>query len=283
MHRKHCPGLLCRNTITNSVLLGTLLAALTLSAEDESPSKVSESLIEATRHAATLDVTLAEPKEGVTLKLSERALLTFGDPARDNEAGTLWTWSSGGRPTAMMELYRPTGEERIWVHAISMTSPRLARMTHKSGAKWTPRQSDFSPQLLSGEVTVSDTPVQRLRQMKEQVRRFAAHQFWDPNNSRFELRLLAQPVLRYVDADNNVLDGTLFVFAHGTNPEIALFLEAIGPDAARAKWHYAFARTGSAEFHVELDGKEVWHRDRAVRVTGAPVDTYWLFTTRRDE
>ena len=101
--------------------------------------------------------------------------------------------------------------------------------------------------------------------------------------ARFELRLLAQPVLRYADSTNPVLDGAVFVFAHGTNPEVLLLIEAIGDDAATAKWHYSFARSGSAEMHVELDGKQVWFRERTPGITGTPNDSYWLFSAKRDE
>ena len=273
----------CLSLPSSLVYLGTLLAVLPLAADDEPTAKVSQSVAAAAKHAATLDMTLAEPKVGESLKLSERALLTFGDPARDNEAGTLWTWSSGGRPIAIAELYRHTGDERTWIHAMSLTSPKLTRMTAKSGARWTPKRSDFEPQLLPGDASVSDKPAQRLRQMKDHVRRFSAHQFWDPQNSRFELRMLPQPVWRYSDADSKVLDGAVFIFAHGTNPEIVLFMEAIGTDADTAKWHFAFARSGSAEFHVELDNREVWSRERALNVTGTPNDSYWLFSAKRDE
>ena len=259
------------------------LAMSSFAADDEPAPKASPPVIAATKHAATLEMALAEPKSGELLKLSERALLTFGDAARDHEAGTLWAWSSGGRPVAMMELFRATGDDKLWLHALTMTSPKLVRMKAKSGAVWSPRKSDFEPKALPGELGVGDKPARRLRQMKDLARRFTAHEFWDPNNSRFELRLLAQPVLRYADPANNVVDGAVFVFAHGTNPEVLMLLEAVGADAATAKWQYSFARSGSAEMHVELDGQEVWLRERPPGITGTPVDSYWLFSARRDE
>ncbi len=258
-------------------------SASLFAAEDEPTPKMSQSVIAATKHAATLEMALAEPKAGELLKLSERALLTFGDAARDHEAGTLWVWSSGGRPVAMMELFRATGDDKLWLHALTMTSPKLVRMKANSGAMWSPKKSDFAPKALPGELGVGDKPAMRLRQMKDLARRFTAHEFWDPNNSRFELRLLTQPVHRYVDVENNVLDGAVFVFAHGTNPEVLMLLEAVGADAATAQWQYSFARSGSAEMHVELDGKQVWLRERPPGITGTPNDSYWLFSARRDE
>ena len=253
------------------------------SAEDEPTPKVSPAVIAATKHAGMLQVELVAASKNGTLKLSERPFLTFGDPARGNEAGTLWAWSNGGRPIAMMELYRATGDDQPWVHALTMTSPQLIRMTSKTGATWTPKKSDFEPRELPGDIAVGDKQVLRLRQMKEQARRFAAHEFWDPNNSRFELRLLTQPVHRYADAANKLIDGAVFVFAHGTNPEVLLFIEAVGSDAVSAKWQYACFRLGSAELHVELDNHKVWQRDRTPGVVGTPNDSYWLLIGQRNE
>lgn len=278
-----------RNISLTSVTLIVLSAAFALItfvallavADDEPSPKVSPAVIAATKHAGTLEVELVETNKTATLKLAERPFLTFGDPARGNEAGTLWAWSTGGRPIAMMELYRASGDDQPWIHALTMTSPQLLRLTNKAGVSWTPKMSDFEPRELSGDV--GDKPVLRLRQMKEHARRFAAHEFWDPNNSRFELRMLAQPVHRYADAANKLIDGAVFVFAHGTNPEVLLFIEAVGKDAATAKWQFACARLGSAELHVEMDNREVWHRDRTPGVVGTPNDPYWLLIGQRNE
>ena len=115
--------------------------------------------------------------------------------------------------------------------------------------------------------------------MKEISRRLEAHEFWDPNNSRFELRLLVQPVHRYHDESAKVLDGAVFVLAHGTNPEVLVQIEA---DTAEqpARWRYSFARLGSAELHVLFDGKEIWTQPRTPGIVGQPVDPYWLFWTK---
>jgi hypothetical protein len=117
----------------------------------------------------------------------------------------------------------------------------------------------------------------RLRQLKELARRFTGHEFWDPDNSKFELRLLVQPVHRYSDPKTGLHDGAAFTLAHGTNPEIVLLIEALGPSLAAARWHFSVAPLGSAELHVALDDEEVWKRDRTPGVVGRPADSYWLF------
>ncbi len=263
-----------------SFLIVAVAATVAVGGDEPAP-KVSPAVMIATKHAASLEVEFIEKNATDELKLCERPLLTFGDPARGNEAGTLWAWSTGGRPVAMMELYRATGDDQPWIHALTMTSTPLMRLTNKAGVVWTPKKHDFQLREVSDEV--GNKPVLRLRQMKDLARRFAAHEFWDPNNSRFELRLLAQPVHRYSDAANKLLDGAVFVFAHGTNPEVLLFLEAAGGDASSAKWQYACFRLGSAELHVALDDREVWMRERTPGVVGTPNDPYWLLIGQKNE
>ena len=77
--------------------------------------------------------------------------------------------------------------------------------------------------------TPADRPAGRARQIKDLAQRFSAHEFWDPNNSRFELRLLIQPVHKYSEPDSGLLDGALFLVCHETNPEVALLL-GLHPD-----------------------------------------------------
>jgi hypothetical protein len=84
-------------------------------------------------------------------------------------------------------------------------------------------------------------------------------------------------VLRYRDPAKKIHDGTVFVLAHGTNPEVILLIEAIGQKLEDSRWHYSLARLGSAELHVALDGAEIWEQGRTPGVIGQPSDPYWLF------
>ena len=91
---------------------------------------------------AKCELTLAKGTPAKLLKVCEHPLLSFGDPARDNEAGTLWAWSDGGRPIAMMELYRPSDAEAVWISAWTLTSTQLIEMTIDTTETWFPAKSD---------------------------------------------------------------------------------------------------------------------------------------------
>ncbi|TXT22601.1 MAG: hypothetical protein FD138_3393 [Planctomycetota bacterium] len=91
------------------------------------------------------------------------------------------------------------------------------------------------------------------------------------------MRLLVQPVHRYQDESAKLIDGAVFVMAHGTNPEVLVQVEAHAQQPPR--WRFSLARLGSAELHVSIDGKEVWTEPRTPGIVGQPVDPYWLSWT----
>ena len=251
--------------------------AVTVPADDDSPKQAESSALMAAReHMSVFTVTSSAKGRDALIDMLPNPLLTYGDAARNNEAGTLWAWGKSGRPVAFLELYRNVGKDQPWVHALTLTSPELVQLKGPTDKKWTPKSSHFVLKDFPDSPEVGDKPTVRLRQMKEISRRFEAHEFWDPNNSRFEMRLLVQPVHRYQDESAKLIDGTVFVLAHGTNPEVLIQIEAHA-DQQPPRWRYSFARLGSAEMHVSFDGKEVWTVPRTPGIVGQPVDPYWLF------
>lgn len=249
-------------------------------ADDQDEADKKARLEAATTHMQRFELQMAQDDD--LIELIDRPLLTYGDSARSNENGTLWAWGKTGRPLALVELYQPTGNAN-WVHALSLTSTSKVSLKTPVATRWTPEETQIQPQKVPEAEPPATREAQRLRQLKDLARRFTAHEFWDPDNSRFELRLLVQPVHRYKDPEAGLQDGAVFVIAHGTNPEVLLLIEALGKSVEEARWHCGFARLGSAEMHVELDGKEMWKVDRAANVVGKPTDPYWLFLSPATE
>lgn len=259
-----------------SLLALLLTASVCAQEEAESDAEDKKARMQAAlAHMQAMEMRLA--RGGDVVPLLERPLLTYGDSARSNENGTLWAFGKTGRPLALLELYQPTGRTENWVHAVTLTSLSAVTMKTPVAAKWTPETTQVSFKKITDAAAPAERESARLRQLKDLARRFDAHEFWDPDNSRFELRLLVQPVHRYHDAKAGIHDGAAFVLAHGTNPEIVLLIEAQGETLEKAAWHYGFARVGSAEMHVALDGKEVWKQNRTPGVAGRSIDPYWLF------
>ena len=75
-----------------------------------------------------------------------------------------------------------------------------------------------------------------------------------------ELRLLPQPLYRYEPFGGKVLDGGLFSFAAGTDPEVLLLIEA-RRENRELIWQYAFARFNYAELSASFKGDRVWRVD----------------------
>lgn len=73
-----------------------------------------------------------------------------------------------------------------------------------------------------------------------------------------ELRLLPRPLFRYeADEAEGIVDGGLFAFVQGTDPQSLLVIEA-RTDRGTASWHFAFARLASGAVAGRLDDREVF-------------------------
>ena len=272
-----------RFSFAATVLLGVGIAAA--HAREPGQEKVDEErarLARCLKHMQQCDARLAKDAEG-QVEMVDRPVLMFGDSARANQNGSVWVFGKKGRPLAFIELYKGTERTDRWVHAATLTGKDLIVMKTPLSGQWKPEKLQIEPAPIADAPAPEAKETQQLRQARELARRFTAHEFWDPDNSRSELRLLAQPVHRYSDEQQELRDGAAFMIAHGTNPEVILLIEAIGKDLKTARWHYSLARLGSAEMHVELDGKEVWKCSRAPGVVGSPSDPYWLFFAVSEE
>jgi hypothetical protein len=208
---------------------------------------------------------------------TDRPLFSYSDSARIIANGAIWAWGSEGRPVAMAKCWKNRNGSQTC--AFSLTSEELVFVRGPQGKSWTPQEIQVEPIKLTGAPAPDLKVAVRLRQFKEQARRFTAHEFWDPDNSRFELRLLIQPVHRYQDEKRGIVDGAVFLLAYDNNPQILLLLENVNGAEGDVHWQYLLAQVSSAELHVELDGKEVWERKRTPGIVGHPADYYWHMVT----
>ena len=99
----------------------------------------------------------------------------------------------------------------------------------------------------------------RLVQLRQMSRDFAVDKT-DREGIQRELRLLPQPIYRYSSSDWDVLDGAVFVFVQGTDPELLLLIEAVQHEES-SRWQYALARMNSVRFVVSRRGEIVWEVD----------------------
>jgi len=208
----------------------------------------------------------------------ERPLFKYADSARIIAEGAIWAWGSPGRPSAMAKCWRNANGTQTC--AFSLTSDQRVIAYGPQAKTWRPEKTQIEPVELVGAPAPDPKDSIRLRQLKEQARRFTAHEFWNPENDRYELRLLPQPVYRYRDEKLKIDDGAIFLLAYDNNPQIVLLLEIQASVEGKARWQYSLARVSSADLRVSLDGKEVWAQGRTPGIIGKPTDFYWHLVSK---
>ena len=224
--------------------------------------------------------TVEEGRPKTKLPLQEKHLHRFVDLDRLNLDGTLWAVGEKGRPLAVMEVFPGDvgdGQERWWTAVASLTDqPLTAQNVDVPGQSWTPEGwgEEFRP--FPDAAAPAESAEARKGQAASLARRFTAHQFWRPGETRYELSVRPEPVLTYEDPKAGILDGNLFILMHDTNPEVLLLIEA-QTAKGKSQWKYALASLGSARMHVQLDQEEVWTRPTPANVAGGGTHPYWVF------
>lgn len=77
-----------------------------------------------------------------------------------------------------------------------------------------------------------------------------------------QLRLLTTPIYRYSTTAQGILDGAVFAFVQGTNPEVLMLVEAEAKARAAAVWRYGFARMSCFFLRVHQGSELVSKADR---------------------
>jgi hypothetical protein len=129
----------------------------------------------------------------------EKPLLLYSDNTRDNDRGSLWAWGDKGRPLALIELYQNVNNRTNWVYAICNTSGGKLRAQRLGAPWWAENDSATEFNDIPNAPAVAIEATSRQRQMKQLAQKFTGHQFWDPNNTRYDLRRLETPLRTYRD------------------------------------------------------------------------------------
>jgi hypothetical protein len=122
---------------------------------------------------------------------------------------------------------------------------------------WAPTRSGVEVKPIPDAPVPADSPAQRLRQLRALAGEFTARET-DRQGVDRDLRLLSQPIYRYEKTEGDLVDGALFAFALGTDPESLLFLEDRIVDGA-PRWHYGLARMNGIAMRANFKGRDVWN------------------------
>ena len=199
------------------------------------------------------DVEAEKPAEAITA-------LRWANNARGSEDGTTVLYVAGGRPLAAACIYP-------WAGRLEHDFESLSRgkiVARKDGQiVWQPQAAGVSFAAIPEAPEPEEGRTQRLRQMKMLAEQFQATMLgWKTDSTdREELRLLSKPLYRYDPPEGSVIDGAVFAFAMGTDPEVLLLIEAVREND-KTTWQYAFARRTSGQLEGRWRDRPVWHAAR---------------------
>lgn len=197
---------------------------------------------------------------GKKLELHNQSVLNWSNPAVGEIYGGVFVWTHDGRPQLILSLYKwysPHSHMTHEFHSLStqeLTATRNNRglRSAEGGVSWQPVPNAPPPGI---------SKPQRMSQMRR-IAKLLTVDMTEKDQSVIRLRLLTQPLMRYESKAADVVDGALFCFAKGTDPETLLLMEA--RDGA---WHFAFARFNETAMQATMDGNNVWNVEQLNRST----------------
>jgi hypothetical protein len=249
------------------MLVAALLLSETDLKADERPAVAAQSdEIEKERAAEALELCRSGAKEyrlflddgrKTELELKTEPVLRWSNPSVGSIHGLVFIWTNRGRPAAIASIFKwfePLNSMAFEVHSLSEGS-LLGNLGQRPVWNSSGPGVEFKP--IEGGPRAAETVSARLTQMRNMSKDFTVEKTDRDNDSQQRMRLLTQPILRYQSAAEQVVDGAIFAFVQGTDPEVFLLLEAREREGGTA-WYYALARMNSVAFQANYKDQEVW-------------------------
>jgi hypothetical protein len=250
-----------RKWLAAQVPLGLLVSLVaSASAQDDPPAKQRLEFMQAA--VESLEPVFSEFTSKAPLAVASKPLLRYSDPTRGGIKegainvlldGGVWRLGTEGRPTALVtvEIYQnPDGSRVLANEFLSLSKTRFSLKHKTERIRWDATGSALNLKELPDAPKPGATAAERLVQMRQLARRFAARERL--NNESIECRLLTQPIDRYQSTPEKIVDGAIFAYANGTNPELGVVFESDGE-----RWLYGVIRLTAAEATVTLDDRQV--------------------------
>jgi hypothetical protein len=235
------------------VAFGLLLAAHAAAQENDLAPKTLETM---RRHVESLRAISRSPEgKEAPLPLVATPVLRYSDPGGITTDASIWVWGDQGRPAIVAGVFFLTQEGKGPKWSCELLSLSAGGVAVDSGAGWNWTPSNGNLEWLSLEDAPADTARQRLRQMKAIAEGYELTGFEGTLST--QLRLMVQPLVRYADEEQGLIDGAIFSFASGTNPEALLIVEC-RRDARALAWRAALARFGANRCQARTGETVVW-------------------------
>jgi hypothetical protein len=185
--------------------------------------------------------------------------LRWTDPVSKSADGVVAVYAhDGGRPDAIAQFF--FNAQKKWIAEFTIIPDGDVTILRSGREHWKPSEYVCKSADLPGSPVPAAKPALRLPQMRAIAADFAVVDHFGEEAVKQDLRLLPQPVYRYSE-DGKILDGAMFVFAHGTNPECCVLLEAY-QDGRESRYRYAVAPMSIYKLEARYKDKPVWSVDR---------------------
>jgi hypothetical protein len=248
------------------ILLGPIYLAIALACQNPAPGESSPTNAAAERlkfmkeSVESYELRLGEER-GSVLKLQDKPVFRLGKQYTGDLAdGAIFLWTSAdGRPQAAVQnfLIKHAREEQgTWVHEFTSLTPSSITAVRNGRTWWAPQTPGLELKPVPGAAKPAESAAQRARQMRLLAADFRASDDFG-GRGWTELRLLPTPISRYGESGTNLLDGELFAFVLGTDPEVFLFLEARSGKQG-LEWQYALAPMTIFAVKASYQAKAVW-------------------------
>ncbi len=210
----------------------------------------------AKREAAAYTIRLEGSDRPLTLR--PEPILKWSNPVMGTIYGDVFVWTADGRPEAVASIYRffsPDPHRANEFHSLA-----LGKLTaERDGASvWAPSRRGLELKSIPGAPVPADSAAVRLRQMRALAQEFTGRQTNRQGVDR-DMRLLAQPIYRYENTKGDLIDGGLFAFVQGTDPEVFLLIEARRPQGGAPEWRFGATRMHGIELRLNHRGRAVWN------------------------
>ncbi|MDZ4686985.1 MAG: hypothetical protein SH850_18065 [Planctomycetaceae bacterium] len=245
------------------LLLGLVLIQSDLLAADSTPEQRAAHRLRMAELTQTVAIEELTGDKPLPAARGKEPLLVYTDITREQADATLWVWTRQNRPVAVMavELYPHHQSGPRWLFEVVSLSDRRIAAVRAPELRWSAREPALAWQPLDMNPPAG-TPAGRLIQMREAVRQFRVFES-AVVEGQIALRPMTTPLLRYEHAESGVLDGAMFAFANGTNPEVLLLIEARRSNGDTHKWQYRLGQMTGGEITVEYRDNVVWQQGEA--------------------
>jgi hypothetical protein len=183
----------------------------------------------------------------------------------------VFVWTHQGRAelvgTVFSHLVVDEPNLKVMAHSFqSLSQEPLAGSRPGKPGQWSLAEVGVVHKPIKGAAAPAGSRAGRLAQMRDLAREFTATTVLEGVEQ--DLRLLTQPLHRQEKPTDEALDGALFTFVTGTDPELMLVIEARPADGkGDPVWHYAAGRFTDLPLKLRHKEIELW-----THTQGSPID-----------